>query len=299
MTQSTTGSEDVYIYQSADPHTAIPDWLALCTAVSPEARSMACTILVLSKAALPPTRAEIAEALGVDLRTAQRWLAELRSAGILRERPAGRRVLCVFSRPCMGDRGVMGDTTITRHHDHPSPRSGDRSVTHDPPKSDRFLVQQDAPNDHFFENTISDRPVGVVVGNHDSEEDPTTNNGAALKTPLARWLKQQGVNAARQFDDPALDFATYVRFVTDKRVLGWDWRQIVSTLREAPLDPDPSLMELIEVIEPAMLDDQADDQASDDQATTEAARRAFSERCRQELIASANKRPSSYHGGKQ
>jgi len=118
MAQS-LNDQDVYLYRSSDPHTAIPDWLPRCSLVSPEARFMAVTILVLSKAPMPPTRAEIAESMGVDIRTVQRWLGELRSAGLLSEHQVGRRVLCVFERP-MGDPCVMGDRGVTRHTDHPT-----------------------------------------------------------------------------------------------------------------------------------------------------------------------------------
>jgi len=240
---TTTG--DVFIYRSRDPHTAIPDWLAFCRTVSADARNMAHAILILSRGPLPPTRAEIAEALGVDVRTIQRWLLELRTAGILSEQPVGRRVLCIFSNPAWVTHDVMGDTWITRPADHPTSRSPDPCVTHDPLSRDQFLGQQEAVNSGFSRKPISDPPVGVVGDQQSRDSDPTSTNRAPLKTALARWLKRAGMNAAREFDDPALDYATYREFVEYKRSLGWEWRQIVSTLREAPLEP--------------IADDQADD----------------------------------------
>ena len=286
MAQPTT--DDVYLYQSSDPHTAIPDWLAFCGLVSAEARNMAHAILVLSRGAIPPTRAEIAESLGVDLRTVQRWLAELRSAGILQERAVGRRQLCIFRRPGMGDTCVMGDRAITRPTDQVIARSPDRAITHDTMNRDHSLGQGKAPNGAFFQNPISDPLVGVVGDKHESDSDSTTPTPAPLKTRLARWLKQAGMNAARDFDDDSLDFDTYVRFVKDKRQMGWEWRQIVSTLREAPLEPAPAVAALYDLVD--------DEPASDEPASDKPASSAFSEQVRQELIAAVNQRPKSYHG---
>lgn len=230
--------QDVFLYRTSDPHTAIPDWLAFCRTVSAEARNMAHAILVLSRGPLPPTRAEIAERLGVEVRTIQRWLFELRTAGILSEIPVGRRVLCTFSNPAaMGDQPITHDRLVTRPVDHPTNGSPDPLVTHDSHDRDRFPAQQEAVNGGFSENPISDPPVGVVGDQQSRDSDSTTTNRAPLKTALARWLKRAGMNAAREFDDPALDYATYREFVEYKRSLGWEWRQIVSTLREAPLEP--------------------------------------------------------------
>ena len=109
-----------------------------------------------------------------------------------------------------------------------------------PENCEQFLEQQEAENSGFSENPITDPPV-VVVGDHDSceQKKPTTTTRAPLKTTIGRWLKQAGMNAARQFDDPTLDYWTYRRFVENKRAAGWEWRQIVSTLRDAPLECDP------------------------------------------------------------
>jgi len=289
MAQS-LNDQDVYLYRSSDPHTAIPDWLPRCSLVSPEARFMAVTILVLSKAPMPPTRAEIAESMGVDIRTVQRWLGELRSAGLLSEHQVGRRVLCVFERP-MDDRGVMGDRGVTRHTDHPTHGSPDTRITHDPQHGDQLSEHQTAPNGAFFENSIGDPPVGVVGVQHDPLIDPTAATRAPLKTALGRWLKQAGMNAARDFDSEDLDFETYRRWVLDKRDRGWDWRQIVSTLREAPLVRE-------EHMAPALADAGADlaDAGADlvgDLAEISARR----ELLRQEMIQQLNNRPNTYHGG--
>ena len=92
------------------------------------------------------------------------------------------------------------------------------------------------------------------------------------------------MNAARDFDSEDLDFETYRRWVLDKRDRGWDWRQIVSTLREAPLVRE-------EHMAPALADAGAD--LVGDLAEISARR----ELLRQEMIQQLNNRPNTYHGG--
>lgn len=281
MTQPTT-RDDVYIYRSRDPHTAIPDWLAFYRPISSEARALAHAIIVMSKGPMPPTKPEIAEKLGVDVRSVYRWLNELNAAGIMSTRAVGRRNLHVFTEPSnsdLGDQMTNGsdDQRITDRLDQMTNGSDDPLVRHDPHDRDQFLAQQNATNGGFSENPITDPTVGVGVGQHVIDSESTTTNRAPLKTALARWLKQAGMNAARQFDDPALDYWTYRRFVEDKRGLGWEWRQIVSTLREAPLERDPQAppREDRPIIEAArQLDQQMDDLAGLDSTSLALARRA-------------------------
>jgi hypothetical protein len=245
MSQPTTNRDDVFIYHSRDPHTAIPDWLAFYRGVSPEARALAHAIIVMSKGALPPTKPEIAEALGVDVRSVYRWLNELNAAGVTSVRAVGRRNLYLFTEPAKSDRldqmtNGSDDQRITDRLDQMTNGSSDPLVRHDPHDRDHFPGHQEAVNSGFSENPISDPSVGVVGDQQSRDPDPTSTNRAPLKTALARWLKRAGMNAAREFDDPALDYATYREFVEYKRSLGWEWRQIVSTLREAPLEAQPS-----------------------------------------------------------
>jgi predicted transcriptional regulator len=232
--------DDVFLYHSRDSHTAIPDWLAFYRGVSAEARTLAHAIIVMSKGAMPPTKPEIAEALGVDVRSVYRWLNELAQSGIMHVRTVGRRNLYIFHAPNSdsGDQMTIrsDDQAISDPGDQMTIRSSDRIVRHDPHDRDQFFALPDAANGDFSENPITDPPVGVGVGQHESESDSPTTNRAPLKTELARYLKRAGMNAAREFDDPALDYATYRAFVEDKRMLGWEWRQIVSTLRDAPLN---------------------------------------------------------------
>ena len=285
---------EVFIYPSSDPHTAVPDWVALHPGLADEERNLLHLILIGMKCPIPPTQEELAQQSRVHSRTVARRLTILAQRGFIETYRAGRRTFYRLQATTYDTMRISDPHGITDPH----------GVIYQGGGCQVFLGQQDAPNGHIFEKTISDRSVGVVVGDHDSEEDPTTNNGTSLKTRLARWLKQAGMNAARQFDDESLDYDTYVRFVKEKRGLGWEWRHIVSTLREAPLEPEPPAAPLDSADEPASAGELAsagDELASagDDLATIEAARRAFRESCRNELLASANRRPPSYHGGKQ
>src|SRR4051812_8759275 len=105
-----------YYYQSNDPHTAIPDWVPFARGIGPEARNLITATLVLQKRGHPPTRLELAQALGVDRRSIYRWLEEIASAGAMSTRRAGRRRLTVFHKP-KGDRAIsdrpISDRTIT------------------------------------------------------------------------------------------------------------------------------------------------------------------------------------------
>ncbi len=241
---------DVFITESR--HTAVPDWIALRQDIPWQARNLAHVILIKSRGPLLPTRDDLAEAMGVEVRTIDRWLADLRSFGMLRTNQAGRRNFFILT---------DSDSTPTPDPcDQRSMRSAIHAIS-DPcdqgleENSEQFLEHQEDANGQFSEESIADPPVGVVVGSNSLKEKRTNNNNRApLKTPLGRWLKQAGMNAARHFDDPALDYWTYVKFVQEKRAAGWEWRQIVSTLREAPLDRDPHA---------APIDlDQADDQVT-------------------------------------
>jgi len=229
----TTGQEsERYYYASQDPHTAMPDWVPFAAQLGPEARNLIMATLVLQKRGGAPTRRQLATALSVDERSIYRWLAEIQAAGAMSTRRAGRRRMVIFHNPKpdhMISDHMISDRTISdrpiRYHES-SDSSHVAPTSRKPPIPDR---------------TISD-PLVVGVGDHDSRvKDPTISNTAPLKTPLARWLKRFGMNAARDFDDPTLDYATYKAWVEDKRAMGWEWRQIVSTLREAPLEAAPQV----------------------------------------------------------
>lgn len=227
--------DDVFI--APTDHTAIPDWLALRRDIPMEARDLAHVILVLAKGTLLPTRDELAQAIGVDVRTIERRLSAMRECGILRTYRAGRRNFFILHDSTFAQ---IPDTCDHRSHGSPIHVITDPMCRVSCNNPEHSSAQQEAENGDFFENPITDPPVGVV-GDHDSLEQkkPTPTTRAPLKTTLGRWLKQAGMNAARQFDDSALDYWTYRRFVETKRAAGWEWRQIVSTLRDAPLEPDP------------------------------------------------------------
>jgi len=290
MSHPTTASrDDVFIYQSRDPHTAIPDWLAFRNDITAEARGLALAILVLSKGPLPPAIPEIAEQMNVDERTIYRWLNELRGRGVLTTELIGRRNFYRFhATPDRGDQVTHGSGDRGDQVTHGSPDPCARDTT---PNPNHFSCQQNAENSGFSRNPITDPPVGVGVGQHVGDSDPTNTNRAPLKTALARWLKRAGMNAAREFDDPALDYATYREFVEYKRSLGWEWRQIVSTLREAPLEPQPSDPLANDWIDPDQLVD-SDELARLDSTSMALARRVEADKA--EAVARAR---GLYDGG--
>jgi hypothetical protein len=166
---------------------------------------MAHAILVLSKGVLPPTRAEIAEALSVDERTVQRWLAELRSAGILTERRVGRRNLCVFVDPSMGDTCDQVIVGSGDPRDQVIVGSPDPTITHDTPDQHQFSNRQDAENSDKSEISIGDPRGGG--GGHDSqiESKPPTPTPRAARTKVrpeeitgdtGKWMVEQGFSLA-------------------------------------------------------------------------------------------------------
>lgn len=207
---------------------------------------MAHAILVMSRGPLPPTREEIATALGVEIRTIQRWLAELREANILTEQPVGRRLLCIFSNPAWVTHDVMGDRLITRPADHLIARSPDQAITHAPHDRDQFLEQQDAPKSGFSENPITDPPIipsGGGGDHHDPLGDsPPTTTATAKKaqpceTRLGRYMAANGFGAAREFDRPELDSNHWIHFIRLQLESGMSKERIVHLLRlGAPLE---------------------------------------------------------------
>jgi hypothetical protein len=224
-------TREVIRHRSDDPHTAVPDWVPFIRGIGPEARNVIVATLVLQKSGEPPTRRQLAHALGVDERSVYRWMREIAAAGAMSTRRVGRFRECVFHKP-IPDR-MITDRTITDHmitdhvvryrtlYESVTAASGSRKVT-------------------IPDHMISDPPV-VGVGDHviGEKKPTTTTRRAPLKTPLARWAKQYGMVAARELDDPSLDYATYKRWIEDHRAMGWEWRQIVSTLRDAPLESPP------------------------------------------------------------
>jgi hypothetical protein len=265
---------DHYYYQSNDPHTAVPDWVPFAHQLGPEARNLITATLVLQKRGKPPTRRELAEALCVDERSIYRWLGEIASAGAMSTRRAGRRRLNVFHRPkpdrAITDRAItdqaITDRAITDR------AITDRAIRYEASDSSEHACQQ-SHETPIPDQAISDPSVGAVGDQQSRDSDPTTTNRRPLKTPLARWMKQFGINAAAQFDDPALDYWTYRRFCEDKRAAGWAYSQLVSTLQQAPLERNLLAQPGDVIVSEGLADDQADELAHLDSTSIALARR--------------------------
>lgn len=217
----------------------IPLWLIFSNKITYTGRLLAQAIIAHAQCGGgPPTREELAADFEVNTRTIDRWLDELRALEILATQRDNRRHIFGVLEPRKAPESIhvsRVDTWINVD----KPINVDNPINVDPCVDSLFRLPNSI-NTARVDRSVDSEPVGVGVG-HDSSEKkkPTTTNRAPLKTELARWLKWAGMNAARQFDDPALDYWTYRRFVEEKRGMGWEWRQIVSTLREAPLERDP------------------------------------------------------------
>lgn len=232
-------ASDMFVMRFLNPHTAIPDWLILSHDIRQEVRHMAAVIMVLNKRPMPPTQDDIAEALEVERRTVQRWLAECRDAGILSYRLIGRRRMYVFHEPLgspdptvddptVGDRMRSGDRTV-----------GDRAIVHDSPIEAPSLRQHRQVKRLLRQNPISDRAGGG--GDHDSpgESNQPTNPPlrstkvlpTQITTDTGRWMVKTGFNivSAYRFQSIPLDVAQadYAR----RRDLGQQHGAIINAWR--------------------------------------------------------------------
>lgn len=199
---------DVFIYQSRDPHTAIPDWIPFRSDITAEARTLALAILVLSKGPLPPAIPEIAERMSVDERTVYRWLNELRGRGVLTTELIGRRNFYRFheSTPDRLDHLTHGSGD---RGDQVTHGSGDPCVRDDPLNPNQFSGQQEAANSGFSQNPISD-PSGGGGGSDSEDEDPPPTTAARRKISpseitgaTGRWMVAEGfgISKAHHFQD--------------------------------------------------------------------------------------------------
>jgi hypothetical protein len=249
---STTENDvsDVFIVHSS--HTAVPNWIALRADISLGARNLAHVILIKAHSSLLPTRESLAELLGVDVRTIAGWLTELRAAGAMRTYRAGRRNFFIVNDSGLASIGdpTISDPTIS------DPTISDPTIS-DPTISDpqipnqgmsrtRFLEQQEASNNLFFENPISDPailPSGGGGGDHDSVKDspptttPTAKKAQPCETRLGRFMAANGFGAAREFDRPELDSNHWIHFIRLQLESNVSKERIVHLLRlGAPLE---------------------------------------------------------------
>ena len=90
--------DDIYIYRTQEPHTAIPNWILTSTNLSLGARLLACVMIAHQARPIHPTVTELSETLNVDRRSVWRWLDEMKAAGILTVRRLVRRNFYVIRR---------------------------------------------------------------------------------------------------------------------------------------------------------------------------------------------------------
>jgi DNA-binding transcriptional ArsR family regulator len=250
MSHPTTSNRDVFIYQSRDPHTAIPDWLPFRSDITAEARTLALAILVLSKGPLPPAIPEIAERMGVDERTVYRWLNELRSRGALTTELIGRRNFYRFhATPDRGDQVTHGSGD---RGDQVTHGSGDPCVRDTPPNPNQFPTQQNAVNSDFSQNPITDRAGGG--GGHvfrDSDSPPTTAarrkiSPHEITAPAGRWMVAEGFSLTKAHQHQHLPLAPAQADYQRRRQLGqghgaialaWEVAPPTGDGQAAPLEP--------------------------------------------------------------
>lgn len=186
--------ESLYFYDS-NPHTAIPDWLALRDDISYEARNLVHRLLIWKVGGLLPPRPELAKRCGVDPRTIARWLDELREKGAITTRLVGRRLCFRFN-----------TTHDTWDHD---PMSHD-PMSHDPmchgsgESNHRDLPHQESKKATNHDTWDHDSPVGGGGGSDSQDKDPppTTNaretvkkiTAADITTTTGRWMVKEGFN---------------------------------------------------------------------------------------------------------
>jgi len=197
-----TTTSDVFVYQSRDPHTAIPDWLPFRSDITAEARTLALAILVLSKGPLPPAIPEIAERMGVDERTVYRWLNELRGQGVLTTELIGRRNFYRFheSTPDRLDHLTHGSGDRGDQVTHGSPDPCVRGTT---PNPNHFSCQQNAENSDFSRNPISDPSGGGGGSPFSAEKDPPPATPRRKISPheitgaTGKWMVAEGFSLAK------------------------------------------------------------------------------------------------------
>lgn len=221
-------SEDrLYLRKQIDAAIVPPD-LIWRTKMSYGARIAAQIILYNNQHGYCATRSDIAERLGADIRSVDRWLMEMRDAGLLEASQRGRTRLFELKTT---DMSIVDSLIYSRQNC--------RASTNDKDVYDRqfdlsCLALPDAPYATTHDKTIDSAPVGVG-GIHDSIESDQ-HHTRPLATKLARWLKHVGVNKAHVFDDPKLDFELYKHDFERKKGMGWSIGMIVNAWIEAPLE---------------------------------------------------------------
>ncbi len=238
---------DVFITESR--HTAVPDWIALRQDIPWQARNLAHVILIKSRGPLLPTRDDLAEAMGVEVRTIDRWLADLRSFGMLRTNQAGRRNFFILT---------DSDSTSTPDPcDQRSMRSAIHAIS-DPcdqgldEKSEQFLEQQEGLNGQFSEKSIADPP-GGGGGSCSNEIDPPPTTAPRRKISpreiigdTGKWMVAEGFSLTKAHQHQHLPLKAAQADYQRRRQLGqrhgaiadaWEVSPPAGAPELAPLEP--------------------------------------------------------------
>jgi len=210
-------TNDVFISRYANPHTAIPDWLVCTSKIRLEVRHMAAVIMILQKRAVPPTKDEIADVLGVETRTISRWLRELREAGCLDYSLVGKRRFYVFHEPPTINDPAINDRSDNDHMESPDHRIIDRWRKRTGTSQPATHAQPDHMNADSGAVSISDPPSGSGgLESTESQELPTTSATRPprvlpehITTETGKWLMKVGFNIryAYQFQAMSLPVA--------------------------------------------------------------------------------------------
>lgn len=241
-----TTQEVIYSHTTADPHTAVPDWIALCPKLSDPARHMAHVLILLGRAGRRPTQAQLADLLGADRRSITRWGEELIAAGHATMVRAGRRSLLQLHAAPTCDSPVAYRTwdSGVRNSNHGlydlrslSPICRKRVR--------RRLALYDA-----LERIEQRQQYGTHAhgggGGHDQGIDPPppepsgyTKTGKPtigdLRTATGRWMLAEGFSLAASVELQAIDLAAAKADYSRRRNLGQNFGAIVTAWRvEAP-----------------------------------------------------------------
>jgi hypothetical protein len=153
------------------------------------------------------------------------------------------------------------------------------------------------------DQAISDRAMnGWLVGESFPKKDPQPSKQARrrLVTPLAKWLRHEGMVGAHLFDDPALDYGTYRNDFERKRADGMLIGRIVEIWLSAPLERVELESDDLD-LPPTDIPDNSAIEHRDDLADPEVVERlkeaheaAWLEQIRLETIERVNSKPQTY-----
>ena len=205
--------------------------------MDPSSRQLAHALLILGKRPYPPTREEIAELLGVDVRTVDGRLKLLRDSGFLVLGKAGRRNLYRLRNPA-------GSLIACDQRSHAISDHMRSAITCDQVSDlsvKPSLSRQDEPEGDLSPKSIPDRDSVVGGGSDSSEKDsPTTNpprrkiSTDELTTATGRWLLREGFNIAVAVELQHLPLKACQEDYHRRRHMGQQHGAIVTAWRVEP-----------------------------------------------------------------